>query len=165
MEEQLVLFQKLYPDKRIIPMANLIEEAENLPAPFRNAVAIQISTLERQREEEPTQRLFNWYLLIESAECVLIRRGQRDWHLPCLYQGVRATCCPFVHHIPKSDWESLHSVLGTSTMRWLLLNCIVFSFAGSRAWLQVCGPVNKGQSHYSFIVSSVSEFRNIFFEM
>lgn len=145
MEEGLGVFQKLFPDKRIILMAGLIEEAENFPAPFQNAVAIQINSVERQKEE-PAQRLFNWYLLIESAECILIRRGRRDWYLPCLYQGVRATCCPFVHHIAKSDWEGLHSVLGTSTMRWLLLNCMLFSFVGSRAWLQVCGPIIKGKS-------------------
>lgn len=151
MEEGIAIFRKLFPDKQIISMADLVEEAENLPVPFQNALVIQINAVKRRKEEEPIQRLLSWYLLIESAECVLIRRGQRDWYLPCLYQGIRATCCPFVHHIAKSDWENLHSVLGTSTMRWLLLNCILFSFVGSRVWLQVCGPIVKGQSHFLFI--------------
>ena len=90
MEEGTGLFKKLFPDKQILSLADDVMEggiaAEALPRPFQKAVAVQINPVDRQKSS-PADKDFNWYLLIESAECVLIRKGLRDWHLPCLYQG------------------------------------------------------------------------------
>lgn len=122
------VLKKLYPNGQLLRLASLVEansQERELPTPFQGAVAVQITA--NQLPEKRASSQLDWYLLIESVEGVLYAKGNKcKWELPCIYQGCQAACCPFIKHIKKEDWEDLHHLLGTSVMRWLLLNCILF---------------------------------------
>ena len=147
MENAKAILQKCYPDKPIFQLSELVIPAEtHLPSSFEGAIAVNIR-VDQDRftasKHVPSSQL-DWYLLMESIEGVLYSRGDNQkWELPCVYQGCRSICCPFLTHIEKDDWEALHQILGTSKMRWLLLNCILFIEVASRAHVQICGPIMK----------------------
>lgn len=150
------ILEKVFADKQTVTLSSLFEDdGSRLPQQFRNAVAIQI----RKPESEPQQQtprkqsaihLLDWYQLTESCDSILLMRGIKDkWYLPCLVTTTRQPptgCqCPFIPHATRADWEALHAALGTKKMRWLLTNCSLFVLVGRRAWLQISGPLNKGE--------------------
>jgi hypothetical protein len=155
MENMKTILQKCYPDKPIYQLSEFTP-AETLPSPFEHAIAVNIR-VDQDRisafKHVPSSQL-DWYLLMESIEGVLYARGDNQkWELPCVYQGCRSICCPFLTHIEKNDWEALHKILGTSKMRWLLLNCILFIEVASRAHVQICGPIMKSHLDSAYPLS------------
>ena len=157
------VLEKVFADRQIVTLSSLVkDEVAILPVPFRNAVAIQIRQAECERQMPtqqqqqqpqhpnlPVSQLLDWYQLTELCDSILLMKGLRDkWHLPCLVttanQLQKACECPFIPHSSRSDWEALHTALGTSKMRWLLTHCSLFILTGMRAWLQISGPLDKG---------------------
>lgn len=153
--EGLRLLERVFPRPKynIRALTDLIpdEDKEQLPLMLQQALVVQIRN-DHEFQNAP-QRPYgsidpssesNWYELMESCKSALRKKGlQSEWYLPCLTKRSLCTSCecPFIPHLSRDEWDSLHKKIRSSNMRWLLTQCIVFVLVGGRAWLQICGPL------------------------
>lgn len=148
------VLEKVFADRHIVSLSSLLKDDEtrqSLPQPFRAAVAVQVRSQCEPQRSNVGQLLLDWYELTESCDSVLFMKGLKDkWHLPCVVTTRQGCECPFIPHAARSDWEGLHAVLGTNKMRWLLTHCSLYVLIGQRAWLQISGPLNKGDLEKAF---------------
>jgi telomerase reverse transcriptase len=149
------ILKKVFAGRQVISLADLKDDGENnkkLPQLFRKAVAIHVQHQCKLRAapQVGAEQQLDWYQLIESCDSNLFMRGLKDkWHLPCVTTS--SVCeCPFVPHATKSDWEALHAEIGTQKMKCLLIHCSIFVLVESRALLQICGSLDKGDLEKSY---------------
>ncbi len=154
-EGGLRLLERVFPRPKynIRALTDLIpkENTEQLPPMLQQALIVQIRN-DHEFQNAP-QRPYgsfdpslesNWYELMESCKSALRKKGlQSEWYLPCLTKRSLCTACecPFIPHLSRDEWDSLHKKIRSSNMRWLLTQCIVFVLVDGRAWLQICGPL------------------------
>ena len=149
------ILKKVFAGRQVVSLVDLKDDRKNntkLPQLFRNAVAIHVQEQCKPRavpQVEAEQQL-DWYQLIESCDSNLFMRGHKDkWYLPCVTTS--SVCeCPFIPHATRSDWEALHAEIGSQKMKCLLIHCSIFVLVGSRAMIQICGPLDKGDLEKSY---------------
>ncbi|XP_032779409.2 telomerase reverse transcriptase [Daphnia magna] len=156
------VLEKVFADRQVVSLADFLKDdgtssKSRLPQIFRNAAVVHVQTPECKPQAapqvEPEQQL-DWYELTESCDSNLFMRGLKDkWYLPCVAttgQPMKTCECPFIPHAARSDWAKLHSEFGAKKMKCLLIHCSIFVLVGRRAWLQISGPLDKGDLERMF---------------